>query len=129
MILKFGPLPKKLLETSYRDWTPAEAELARQHFLEPLLPKPGYEEMSVNQAAIFLDSLTVLPPEMEWLKSQALRYFELHRDPNSSTPMQELFKKLRTEQAAKEAAEAEAAASATLLASAPQTSPVTPPAG
>ena len=128
MDLEFSPLPKQLLESSYRDWTPAEAELAKQHFLEPLLPKPRYAGMSVNQVALMVDNWTVLSPEMAWLRDQALSYYELHRDPNSSTPFQEVFKKLWAEErAAREAAEQQAAACATSSANEQATSPEQPP--
>ncbi len=34
--------PKEILNKSYRDWTPEEAELVRRHFLGPLLHDTRY---------------------------------------------------------------------------------------
>lgn len=75
MYLPGAGYPKEILNKSYQDWTPEEAELVRRHFLGPLLHDRRYWDASLEKIASMI--FTLRNPEdkdEEELRDLALSY-------------------------------------------------------
>lgn len=117
MYLPGAGYPKEILNKSYQDWTPQEAELVRRHFLGPLLHDRRFSEMCLGDIACQIDSLRNLVDEDEMkLRDMALSHSGyLERINNSFTRSpghQKIVDWMK-------AAEAEAAAASSPATSAP----------
>jgi hypothetical protein len=85
MYLPGAGYPKEILNKSYQDWTPEEAELVRRHFLGPLLHDRRFSEMPLGAIASQIWGLRNLVDEdEEKLMYMAQNYSEYSKRVNNS---------------------------------------------
>ncbi len=77
--------PKEILNKSYRDWTPEEAELVRRHFLGPLLHDMRYSWKPLGAVAWDISCMrNLVDKDEEKLMYLAMSYSDYVERTNNS---------------------------------------------
>jgi len=67
----------EMLQTSWRDWTPQQAEAVRRHFLGPWFHKAHCRDIPLDGVLDWMTSIMTYGPEIQRLREAASDYVHL----------------------------------------------------